>query len=89
MAIEESPIPSLTTMRVVLDWTLTISWYIVYPIWIAIYYLAVVLLAILQFLYRPIAFILQPVVLLGRFIAACLALPFRLIAKLEVTIADS
>lgn len=65
--------------------TLTVLFWIAWPIYIIIYYLAIAIFAILKILYWPIAFILQPVVYLFRFIAACLALPFRALVKLEVS----
>lgn len=73
-------------MHVALSWLLTILWWICYPIGILIYYIFTFVLNVLHLLYRPIAFILQPVVYLGRFIFAVLALPFRLLARLEVSI---
>lgn len=72
-------------MNTYLDWALTVSWYICWPIWLAVYYLVVALLVILTFLYQPIAFVLQPVVYFGKIIGTCLAFPFRLLAKLEVS----
>lgn len=65
--------------------TLTVLFWIVWPIYIVLYYLAITIFAILKVLYWPIAFVLQPVVYLLRFIAACLALPFRALVKLEVS----
>lgn len=64
--------------------TLTVLFWIAWPIYIVLYYLAITIFAILKVLYWPIAFVLQPVVYLLRFIAACLALPFRALVKLEV-----
>lgn len=75
---------SIATMNIYLAWALTISWYIVWPVWLAVYYLAGALLVVLKLLYQPIAFILQPVVYFGKIVATCLAFPFRLLAKLEV-----
>jgi hypothetical protein len=71
-------------MNIYLAWTGTILWWICWPIGILLYYLFVAVVAILKLIYWPIAFILQPVVYLLRFIAACLALPFRALVKLEV-----
>jgi len=65
--------------------TLTVLFWIGWPIYIVLYYLANTVFAILKILYWPIAFVLQPVVYLLRFIAACLALPFRALVKLEVS----
>ena len=65
--------------------TLTVLFWIVWPIYIVLYYLAITIFAILKVLYWPIAFVLQPVVYLLRFIAACFALPFRALVKLEVS----
>lgn len=74
-----------TTMNVYLAWTGTILWWICWPVGIVLYYLFIAVVAILKLIYWPIAFILQPVVYLFRFIGACLALPFRALVKLEVS----
>jgi hypothetical protein len=71
-------------MNIYLAWVGTILWWICWPIGILLYYLFVAVVAILKLIYWPIAFILQPVVYLLRFIAAILALPFRALVKLEV-----
>ena len=65
--------------------TLTVLFWIGWPIYIVVYYLAITIFAILKVLYWPIAFVLQPVVYLLRFIAACLALPFQALVKLEAS----
>ena len=64
--------------------TLTVLFWLFCPIYIVLYYLAIAVFTILKLLYWPIAFVLQPVVYLLRFVAACLALPFRALVKLEV-----
>jgi hypothetical protein len=69
--------------------TLTVLFWIGWPIYIVLYYISITIFAILKVLYWPIAFVLQPVVYLLRFIAACLALPFRALVKLEVSDLDS
>ena len=71
-------------MNIYLAWTGTILYWISWPIGIVLFYLFVTVVAILKLIYWPIAFILQPVVYLLHFIAACLALPFRALVKLEV-----
>ena len=64
--------------------TLTVLFWVCWPIYIILYYISITILTILKLLYWPIAFVLQPVVYLLRFITACLALPFRALVKLEV-----
>lgn len=71
-------------MNIYLDWLLTILWYICWPFGILVFYLVTFVLTVLKLLYWPIAFVLQPVVFLGRFIAACIALPFKALVRLEV-----
>jgi hypothetical protein len=71
-------------MNIYLAWTGTILYWISWPIGIVLFYLFVAVVAILKLIYWPIAFILQPVVHLLRFITAVLALPFRALVKLEV-----
>lgn len=72
-------------MNIYLAWTLTVLWWICWPVGITLYYLAITVLTLLKLLYWPVAFVLQPVVYFLRFIAACLALPFRALVKLEVS----
>lgn len=72
-------------MNIYLAWLGTILYWICYPIGILLYYLSAAVIALLKLIYWPIAFILQPVVYLLRFIGACLALPFRALLKLEVS----
>lgn len=72
-------------MNIYLAWTGTILYWISWPIAIALFYLFVAVVAVLKLIYWPIAFVLQPVVHLLRFIAAVLALPFRALVKLEVS----
>lgn len=71
-------------MPIVLAWIFTILYWIIWPIVVVLYWLFTAVVAALKLLYWPIGFLLQPVVYLGRFIAACLALPFRALVKLEV-----
>ncbi|KAM0721570.1 hypothetical protein Q7P37_002495 [Cladosporium fusiforme] len=70
-------------MHIIFAWIFTILYWIIWPIVIILYYLFTSVVEILKLLYWPIGFLLQPVVYLGRFIAACLALPFRALVKLE------
>jgi hypothetical protein len=81
--------PTPVTMNKYLAGTLTVLFWIGWPIYIVLYYISITIFAILKVLYWPIAFVLQPVVYLLRFIAACLALPFRALVKLEVSDLDS
>jgi hypothetical protein len=76
-------------MNVYMSWLLTILWWICYPVGIVLYYVAIAGLAISKLLYQPVAFVLQPVVYLSRFVLACLALPFILLAKLAVRIPET
>jgi len=62
-----------------------VLWQILWPIRALLYYLAILLLFILKLLYRPVAFLLQPLLFLGRFVVACLIAPFQLLVKLEVS----
>lgn len=73
-------------MHILFAWILTILYWIVWPVIIILYYIVTALVATLKLLYWPIGFLLQPVVYLGRFILACLALPIRALIKLEVSI---
>ncbi|KAK0265135.1 hypothetical protein LTR91_008314 [Friedmanniomyces endolithicus] len=70
-------------MNIYLAVTITILWYIGYPIAFVLYYAALAILFALRTLYRPVAFFLQPLIILGRFILACLLAPLALLAKFE------
>ncbi|KAK3069653.1 hypothetical protein LTR53_011833 [Teratosphaeriaceae sp. CCFEE 6253] len=63
--------------------TVTVLWYICYPIAIGIYYLAIAIIFALKLLYRPVSFLLQPLVHFGRFLLACLIAPLHLLARFE------
>lgn len=65
-----------------------IGWWIYFPIWTLLWYLAVTCLLVAKLLYRPVAFILLPFVYLGRFLLAMLALPFRVAARFEVSVSS-
>lgn len=73
------------TFNAALAWAWTISWWICYPIGVVLWYLMVVVLFVLNLLYRPVAFLLQPVIYLARFALSCLVFPFTLAARLEVS----
>ena len=51
-----------------------VLWYLVLTVWL-----------VLQTVYWPVAFLLQPLFFLGRFLAACLFLPVQIIIRLEVS----
>jgi hypothetical protein len=65
-----------------------VIYWIVYPIGIAlyhlVYYLAFAGLFIFKLLYRPLEFILLPLVYLVQFLFACLLAPFQFLARFEV-----
>lgn len=71
-------------MRAAWAWSLTIAWWVIYPVGIILWYLAWTLVFLLKLLYWPVAFLLQPVFYLGRFVVACLALPYTLAVRFEV-----
>ena len=75
-----------TTMHVALEWIGVVLYWLCWPVGILLFYLSTAVLAILKLLYWPIAFLLQPFVYFGRFILAILALPFRALVKLEVSL---
>lgn len=49
-----------------------------------IYYVAFSVLFVLRLLWRPLQFLLLPVLYLGDFILRCILAPFRFLAKFEV-----
>ncbi|GAB7362393.1 hypothetical protein MBLNU230_g2717t1 [Neophaeotheca triangularis] len=75
--------PDVERINIYLSWTLTILYWICWPVGKLLFYLAIVVLTILKLLYRPIAFLSLPLLYLGRFVLACLNAPFQLLAKFE------
>lgn len=66
--------------QIILSRSATVLWYLGLPL----YYLAVPVLFVLRQLYRPLAFLLLPVIYLARFILACIIAPFQFLARFEV-----
>jgi len=58
--------------------------YILWPIALLLSHTAILIFLLLNLLYRPLAFLLQPLVLLAKVILTCLLVPFRLLVKFEV-----
>ncbi|KAK5167342.1 uncharacterized protein LTR77_007041 [Saxophila tyrrhenica] len=62
-------------------------YWVVYPVAIGLYYvlynLAFAVVFILKLLYRPLEFLLLPVVYLGQFLFACVLAPFKFLARFE------
>ncbi len=69
-------------------WAGTVIYWLVWPIGIALYniayYTSVAVLFVLKLIYRPLEFILLPVLYLLRFILNCLFAPFQFLARFEV-----
>ena len=89
MATDEIPESGDDAQEItLLHWAGVLLWYICWPVGIAIYYIvysvAAVVLFIAKLCWRPLAFVLLPVLYLGEFILACFTAPFRLLAKFEV-----
>lgn len=76
----------LSAWQTAWGWTTTVVYYILWPVGTLIFYIVILVLFILKLLYRPVAFLLQPLVYLGRFLFACAIAPLRLLAKLEVSV---
>lgn len=64
--------------------TITALGHVLRPITVVVYYLAIAVVVIVKVLSRPLGFLLQPVVVFGRLLTACLIAPFQLLAKFEV-----
>ena len=75
----------LETANQIASGILQTLWYICWPIGVSLYYVAVTIFSLLKLLYRPLGFLLQPLVYLGRFILACLAAPFHFLVRFEVS----
>ncbi|CAK3833410.1 Hypothetical predicted protein [Lecanosticta acicola] len=78
-----TPLDDHQQMHAALAWSLTIAWWTVYPVGIILWHLAWTVVFLFKLLYWPVAFLLQPVFYLGRFMVACLALPYTLAVRLE------
>lgn len=61
-----------------------VAYWLVYSVGFILKNIAFAVWWVLRLIYRPIAFTLQPVVYLLRFLLTCLVLPFKALAKLEV-----
>ncbi|WPH00796.1 Hypothetical protein R9X50_00362600 [Acrodontium crateriforme] len=64
-------------------WARTVVWCIGYPIGLVVYFAAVVVLFVARLLYRPVAFLLLPLLYVAHFLLAAAVTPFQLLAKLE------
>lgn len=75
-------------MKDILYWTGTVFYWIFWPIGISVYYfvyyVSFVLLFIIKLLYRPLEFVLLPVVYFVQFLFACMLAPFQFAARFEV-----
>lgn len=82
----------LTTPQPQLYGLLQLGWdafvFVVKPIGLAIsttvYYLAFAIFFVLRLIWRPLEFLLLPVLYLGDFMLQCILAPFRFLAKFEV-----
>ena len=76
------------TTKELLQWIGKAAYWIVYPIAITIYHTAYYIsfgaVFVVKLLYRPLEFILLPVVYLAQFIFNCILAPFRFLARFEV-----
>lgn len=72
-------------MNVYLDWILTILYWIVWPIILVLYYIAIVPLYILQPILALLLLVATPFIHLGTFLGQCITWPFRFAGRFEVT----
>ena len=81
------PSPSVREILRVVE---NIFWWIFYPIGVGlyylVYYLAFAVVFLLRLFYKPIAFVLLPIVYLLQVLWACFLAPFRFLAKFEVNL---
>lgn len=83
-AVQEIPLtvpPPLRTAWKAIYW---IVWPIAVLVYWLLYYLAFAVLFLLKLVYRPLEFILLPVIYFAQFLFACLLAPFQVLAKFEV-----
>lgn len=73
----------LVTGGKILYWA---AWSIGIVLYYLSYYLSFGVLFVMKLLYRPLEFILLPIIYFGRFLFACLLAPFQFLARFEVSI---
>lgn len=67
-------------------WTLTVLYWISYPICFVLYYIALAISYVLWPVYRVVLFLLLPVAYFARLAASALIWPFLFLARFEVTL---
>ncbi|KAL1304476.1 hypothetical protein AAFC00_003467 [Neodothiora populina] len=70
-------------MNIYLATTLTVLYWIVYPLYLVLYYVALAVLYILAPVTRVVLFVLQPLFYFARLVGACITAPFYFFAKFE------
>lgn len=65
-------------------WSLTALYYLIYPVYFLLCFLALALKALLSPITSLLLFLLQPLVLFARLCSACALVPLRLLQKFEV-----
>ena len=79
-------------MNVYLAWTLTVLYFIVYPIYWILYWLLYLIYICLAFIIKPLLsvmlFLIQPILYLGAFILYVITWPFLVLKRFEVRRAD-
>lgn len=65
---------------------LSAAWWTGYSVALVLWYILIAMSFVAQLLYRPIAFVLSPLIYIGRLILACVVFPFDVIAKFQVSL---
>ncbi|THX25022.1 hypothetical protein D6C92_08717 [Aureobasidium pullulans] len=71
-------------MNIYVSWLLTGLYYLIYPVYFLLSFVALCLKALLSPITSALLFLLQPVVLFGQLLAYCTFAPFRFLQRFEV-----
>ncbi|KEQ80509.1 hypothetical protein M438DRAFT_348737 [Aureobasidium pullulans EXF-150] len=70
-------------MNIYVSWLLTGLYYLIYPVYFLLSFVALCLKALLSPITSALLFLLQPVVLFGQLLAYCTFAPFRFLQRFE------
>lgn len=73
-----------SSMNIYVSWLLTGLYYLIYPVYFLLSFVALCLKALLSPITSALLFLLQPVVLFGQLLAYCTFAPFRFLQRFEV-----
>jgi hypothetical protein len=75
---------SAASMNPYVSWSLTALYYLIYPVYFLLCFIALTLKALLSPITSLLLFLLQPLVLFAQLLGTCALVPLRLLQKFEV-----